>query len=62
MIEPGYFATLGIPLRVGRDIDNHDAANGRRVAIVNRAFVEKFLGGRDRLATSLSMDTQGPIG
>jgi putative ABC transport system permease protein len=60
-IVPGYFTTLGIPIRSGRDIDQHDGRNGQRVVMVNQQFVERFLGGRDPLATRLALDTLGPI-
>jgi putative ABC transport system permease protein len=60
-IVPGYFATLGIPIRRGRDIDSHDGVNGHRVIVVNQAFVAQFLAGRDPLSTQLAIDTFGPI-
>ncbi len=35
---------MGIPLLEGRDFDNGDTASSTRVAIVDRAFVERYFG------------------
>jgi hypothetical protein len=40
---PGWFATMGIPVRSGRDFEASDRVGGRRVAIVNEAFVRRYL-------------------
>ncbi|HTB19970.1 MAG TPA: ABC transporter permease [Bryobacteraceae bacterium] len=39
---PGYFRTLGIPLRRGRDFTAHDTADAQRVAIIDEAFARRF--------------------
>ncbi|HXT15285.1 MAG TPA: ABC transporter permease [Gemmatimonadaceae bacterium] len=44
-VSDGYFATLGIPLRAGRDFDSRDGKTSPRVVIVNDAFVRKFFHG-----------------
>ena len=44
-VSPGYFQTLQVPLRGGRGFDARDRAQSRPVAIVNEAFVRRFLGG-----------------
>ncbi len=41
-VTPGYFATLQIPLRQGRDFSDADSAGRPRVAIVNEAFVRQL--------------------
>lgn len=46
-IGPGYFSTLGIPLIAGREFTGSDRLDGRKVAIVNETFAEKFKLGRD---------------
>jgi predicted permease len=43
-ISPGYFRTLQTPILMGRDFDEHDSINTPLVAIVNEAFVERYLG------------------
>ena len=40
---PGWFETMGIPLRSGRDFGAGDRAGSAPVAIVNEAFVRRFL-------------------
>jgi predicted lysophospholipase L1 biosynthesis ABC-type transport system permease subunit len=40
--SPGYFQTLQIPLRFGRDFDDSDNAQAPPVAIVNRALAERL--------------------
>ncbi|HET7452525.1 MAG TPA: ABC transporter permease, partial [Thermoanaerobaculia bacterium] len=46
-IGPDYFATLGIPLESGREFSPRDDGAAARVAIVNDAFVRRYLAGRD---------------
>jgi putative ABC transport system permease protein len=42
LIGPAYFRTMGTPLIVGRDFDDHDTLSSPRVAIVNEAFARQF--------------------
>ncbi|MEZ5320322.1 MAG: ABC transporter permease, partial [Vicinamibacterales bacterium] len=43
-VDPGYFETLGVPLRQGRTFDDFDGRTGDGVAIVNESFVRTHLG------------------
>ncbi len=43
-VSGGYFTTMGIPLRAGRDFDDRDGAGSARVAIVSQAMAQKFFG------------------
>jgi predicted permease len=45
-VGPQYFATIGIPLLLGRDFDQHDTATSPRVCVINEAFAKKFFAGR----------------
>jgi predicted permease len=42
---PGWFETMGIPLRSGRDFDAGDRVGSRPVAVVNETFVRRYLAG-----------------
>jgi predicted permease len=46
-VSPGYFATMGVPVLVGRDFDDRDRGEKRNVVIVNRKFAEHFFGSID---------------
>jgi len=46
-VSPGWFATYGTTLRAGRDFDRRDREGAPSVAIVNEAFVNKFMKGKD---------------
>jgi putative ABC transport system permease protein len=62
-ITPGFFATLGARIVSGRDFDDRDAradgAPGPRAAIVNEAFVARYLAGRNPLGTLVCLGS-GP--
>jgi predicted permease len=59
-IGPGYFRTLGVPLRAGREFTASDAAGTPRVAIINEAFARKFNLGQNavgkRMGTGRNQD------
>jgi putative ABC transport system permease protein len=42
VISPGYFQTVGIPLRAGRHFTSQDAANAPGVCIVNQTLASRF--------------------
>ncbi|MFY9804291.1 MAG: ABC transporter permease [Candidatus Acidiferrales bacterium] len=50
-----YFKTLETPLLEGRDFGDGDTATSPKVAIVNQAFVKKFLGGKDALGKTFRL-------
>ncbi len=47
VVTPDYFRALGITLIRGRAFDEDDGADRPPVAIVNQAFVDRYLPGRD---------------
>ena len=57
-VSPGFFATLGVRLLAGRDFDQRDIRPageiGPRSAIVNEAFVKRYLAGRDPLGVLIA--------
>lgn len=46
---PGFFHTLRIPLRAGRDFNDSDTSGSQHVAIVNEAFASKYFPGKSAL-------------
>jgi predicted permease len=44
-VTPGYFQTLGIPIKAGRDLRWSDWGSSRKVCLVNEAFVREYLDG-----------------
>ena len=46
---PGYFATIGIPLRRGRDIAESDDATRTFVAVVSESFVQRYWPNEDAI-------------
>jgi predicted permease len=42
-VTPGYFETLGIPIRLGRGFTWDDWGSPREYAVVNQAFVDQYL-------------------
>ncbi len=43
-VGPGYFSIVGIPLLLGRDIDDHDAGAAEAVCVVNESFAKFYFG------------------
>ena len=58
MVAPGYFRTLRIPVRLGREFTDADNANPMAGFVVNETFVRSYLARRDPLATSISVRLQ----
>jgi putative ABC transport system permease protein len=52
---PGWFATMGIPLRIGRDFESGDRVGSRPVAIVNETFVRRFLPGEQPIGQTVRL-------
>jgi predicted permease len=43
-VGPHYFSTVGIPILMGREIQEQDSGNGPRAAVINQAFAHRFFG------------------
>ena len=52
-VAPDYFATMGIAVPHGRAIDARDTSGIAPVVVVNQAFVQRFLPGRDPIGLSI---------
>jgi len=58
---PGWFETMGIPLRSGRDFNDRDRVGSPPVAIVNEAFARRYLSGQQPIGQTLRVDSDdGP--
>ena len=53
MVTPAYFATLGLPIKAGRDFLSSDRAGSERVVIINEALAAQFFPGEDPLGKVL---------
>jgi predicted permease len=53
LVSPGYFKTLGIPIRAGRDFDERDSARVPHVAIINETFARQHFPGEDPVGRTL---------
>jgi len=56
-VTPGYFKTLGIPLREGRTFTPQDDASASRVVVVNEALVRRYLMGDSAVGVDLNRGT-----
>ena len=53
LVSPGYFNTLDIPIRAGRDFDQRDSARVPHVVIVNDTFAHRHFPGEDPIGRTL---------
>ncbi len=58
-VSEGYFDTMGIPLRSGRDFDRTDTPSSARVAIVSESMARKFFGTTNVVGRSLQTEDAG---
>ena len=54
-VSPGYFATVGLALRRGRDIATQDVATAPFVTVVNEALARHFFRGQDPIGHRISI-------
>jgi predicted permease len=52
-ISPGYFATLGIPMLLGRDLGPQDTAASQMVCVINEELRKRFFAGRNPIGLHL---------
>ena len=57
-VNPGYFAAMGIPLRMGRLLDAHDY--GSQNIMVNEALAQKFWPGGDAVGKRINFCSVSP--
>jgi len=59
-VSPGYFASLGTRVLAGHGISEGDTANSTHVAVVNRAFAQRFLKGKSPIGQYFGPDPRMP--
>jgi putative ABC transport system permease protein len=59
MVTPGYFGTLGIPIKRGRDFLPSDREGSEPVVVINEALAAKFFPGEDPLGKVLQTFGEG---
>jgi len=52
-VGPNYFTTIGVPVMLGREINEQDFQAGARVVVVNETFAKFYFGGRNPLGHSV---------
>ena len=55
VVGPGFFATLGIAMREGRDFEQPDMRDGESVVVVNETFARRYLKSRSALGESVRL-------
>ncbi|MEP6938095.1 MAG: ABC transporter permease, partial [Chthoniobacterales bacterium] len=59
-VAPGYFATMKIPVRAGRAIDQRDTKDSAPVIMVNEAFARRFLPNVHPIGQRVIIDRDDP--
>jgi putative ABC transport system permease protein len=54
-VTPGYFETIGIPLRTGRLLDSHDVAGSPVAVLINESFAKRKFPGQDPIGQRLHL-------
>src|SRR5688500_7587545 len=60
-VSPGYFATMGIPLRAGRDFTQADRVGSSNVLIVSREFGERVWPGENPVGKTIRTSRGTPM-
>ena len=61
-VTPGFFRTMGTPLRAGRDFTDADREGAPGVAIVSEGVVRQLYPGENPLGKRLQVNARGPNG
>ena len=57
-VGPRYFATVGIPMLLGRDFADTDTANAPRVTVINESMAKFYFGKRSPLGETIFYDSR----
>jgi predicted permease len=53
-VAPGYFAVMGIPLLLGREVGAQDTATSNRICVINEELAKRFFAGRNPIGLHLT--------
>jgi predicted permease len=59
-VSPDFFHTMGLELKQGRVFEQKDIENDSNFIIVNQAFAQRYLSGKDPLTSSILMNVLSP--
>ena len=59
-VSPYFFHTMGLQLKQGRVFEQKDIENNSNFIIVNQAFAQRYLSGKNPLTSSILMNVLGP--
>jgi predicted permease len=57
-VTPGFFATMSVSVRRGRDVSDSDTMSTQLVAVVSESFVERYWPGQDGLGRQFNFATK----
>jgi predicted permease len=60
-VTPGFFATLDVPIRRGRDISDRDTAATQFVAVVSESLVKRYWPGQDAIGRTFNFATKDRV-
>jgi predicted permease len=54
VIGPGYFSTLGVPMRLGREIQDTDRSSAPPICVINQAFATHYFEARNSIGMRIT--------
>jgi predicted permease len=54
VVGPRYFATLGVPIALGRDVLETDQTSATKICVINEAFARRFFDGRNPIGMRIT--------
>jgi hypothetical protein len=61
-VSPGYFATMRMPLLLGRDFSEHDDAGAPKVMLIGESTARRFFGNANPIGKTIRMESAGQPG
>ncbi len=59
LVGPGFWSTIGVPLLSGRECTARDTPDSPRVAVVSRAFAQRFFSGANPVGKRFGLGEKG---